>query len=208
MTSATHVVLDAMFTTPKDRQEDAAQALDMVMRGLRFLGQAADINLEEHRIWPLAMATARWADEEGWSRDNFTWRWSKEGPLRAVPCTRCKKKNQLCREYMRQGKKRGGRITSACVHCHLMKVKCVTTIEDSMTQDLPSLPSAGPSQARGKTSAAKMVGPKTAKARSSVKLRRKTKAAHAEPSAKVLTLGTSSSSAVVVPRMLDRKCDA
>lgn len=58
------------------------QALDMFMRGLRLLGQAADINLEKHSIWPLAMATARWADEEGWSRDNFAWRLTKEGPLR------------------------------------------------------------------------------------------------------------------------------
>ncbi|KAF9809196.1 hypothetical protein IEO21_07496 [Rhodonia placenta] len=214
MTSATNVVLNAMFTTPKDLQENAAQALDMFMRGLRLLGQAADVNLEEHKIWALAVATARYLEDEDWGRDSFAWRLTKEAPLRAAPCARCMKNDQPCREYIQQTKKRGGRITSACVHCHVLKVKCVTTTEDDrMAQGLPSVPSAGPSRARGETSAAgsaataKTVGAKTAKARSSARSRKKTKAAHAEPSAKVLTLGTSSSSAVVVPRVLDR-CDA
>lgn len=95
--------------------DSVQQALDMVMRGLRFLGQAADINLEEHRIWSLAVATARWADEEGWSRDNFTWRLSKEGPLRVSTDMRSHGDGFAdCRWWCRRYRAHGARRRISC----------------------------------------------------------------------------------------------
>lgn len=44
----------------------------------------------------------------------------------AVPCNRCLKGGRRCWEYVRLPNK-GGRVVSAGLDCHLLKVNCETT---------------------------------------------------------------------------------